>query len=45
MSQPGTWLAQKSNESAKIKTSEITRENVLAGTHQFKLPIMLLNLL
>ena len=32
----GTKLAQKSYKSAIIKTSEMTRENVPAGTQQFK---------
>ena len=41
----GTKQAQKSYESAKIKTSEMTRDNVLVGTQQFKIPLMLLNLI
>ena len=41
----GTQQAQKSYESAKIKTSEMIRDNVLAGTEQFKIYPMLLNLI
>ena len=33
---PGTLLAQKSYESAQIKTSEMTRKNVPAETEQIK---------
>ena len=32
-------------ESVKIKTTEMTRDNVLARTQQFKLPLMLSNLI
>ena len=41
----GTQLAQKSYEPTKIKTSEMTADNVLAGTQQLRLPLMLLNLI
>ena len=37
--------SSKNYESAKIKTSEMTRDNVLTGTQQFQLPLKLINLI
>ena len=41
----GTKLAKKSYEPSKIKTSDMTRENILARRQQFKLALMLMNLI
>ena len=36
----GDVASSKKYESAKIKISKMTRDNVLAGTQQFKLPLI-----